>query len=104
TAATVAVNCALDCPKPTATLAGIPTLTLPLPRFTVIAFGAVPVRLAVQVEVPGAFTVPGVQLNPLNCTLAVTVTVAVWLCAPLVAVTITVCAVATVPAVTVNCA
>ena len=53
-------------PEPTTTLAGIPTLTLPLPRFTVIAFGAVPVRLAVQVEVPGAFTVPGVQLNPLN--------------------------------------
>ena len=55
-----------------------------------------------QTDVPGAFTVPGVQLNPLSCTLGVRVTVAVWLCAPLVAVTVTVCAVKTVPAVTVK--
>jgi hypothetical protein len=50
---------------------------LPLARLTVIALVAAPVRLTVQTEVPGAFTVPGAQLNPLSCTLAVSVTVAV---------------------------
>jgi hypothetical protein len=96
----VAVNCTLDWPEPTVALAGTLTLPLALVRLTVIALDAAPVRLTVQADVPGAFTVPGAQLNPLSCTLAANVTVAVWLCAPLVAVTVTVCPVATVPAVT----
>ena len=75
-----------------------------LVKVTVIALDAAPVRLTVQTEVPGAFTVPGAQLNPLSCTLTVNVTVVVWLCAPLVAVTVTLCPVATVPAVTVKVA
>ena len=41
-------------------------MTLPLPRFTVIALDAAPATLTVHVEVPGAFTVTGMQLNPLN--------------------------------------
>ena len=77
---------------------------MPLARLTVIALVAAPVRLTVQTELPGAFTVPGAQLNPLNCTVAASDTVAVCVCAPLVAVTVTVCPVNTVPAVTVNVA
>ena len=77
---------------------------MPLARLTVIALVAAPVRLTVQTDVPGAFTVPGAQLNPLSCTLAASVTVVVCVCAPLVAVTVTVCPVKTVPAVTVKVA
>jgi hypothetical protein len=73
----VAVNCAVDWPEPTVRLAGTLTLPLALVKVTVIALDAAPVRLTVQTEVPGAFTVPGAQLNPLSCTLAVNVMAAV---------------------------
>ena len=62
------MNCALDWPEPTVTLAGTLTLPLPLVKLTVIALDAAPVRLTVQTEVPAALTVPGAQLNPLSCT------------------------------------
>ena len=95
------MNCALDWPDATTTLGGMVTVPFPLPRLTVIALVAAPVRVTVHCAVPGAFTVPGVQLSALNCSVAaVTVTVAVLLCAPLVTVSVTICVVATAPAVT----
>ena len=74
------MNCALDWPEPSVTLAGTLTLPLALVKLTVIALDAAPVRLTVQTEVPGALTVPGAQLNPLNCTDATTRLIAAeWL-------------------------
>ena len=62
TAATVAVNVALLSPAPILTLAGTVTLTLLLRSATLTALEAAAVRAAVQVEVPGAFTVAGEQV------------------------------------------
>jgi hypothetical protein len=42
------------------------TLLFPLARATVVALVAAPVKVTVQRELPGAFTVPGEQLSPLN--------------------------------------
>jgi hypothetical protein len=41
-------------------------LTLLLDNVTLVALEAAAVRVAVQVEVPGAFTVAGEQVKPLN--------------------------------------
>ena len=99
------MNCALDWPDATTTLAGTVTFPFPLARPTVIGpVAAGPVRVRVHCAVPGALTVPGVQLRMLTCTVAATVTVAVWLCAPLVAVTVTIWAIATKFAVAVKVA
>jgi hypothetical protein len=61
--------------------------------------GAAPLNETVHVELPGAFTVAGLHVNPLNCTTGDTVTVAVLLTPLAVAVTVTVCALDTVAAV-----
>ena len=98
------MNCALDCPDATTTLGATVTFPFPLARPTVIALAAAAVRLTVHCVVPGAFTVPGAQLSELNCAVADTVTVAVWVCAPLVAITVTVCVLTTVLAVAVKVA
>ena len=73
------MNCALDWPEPSVTLAGTLTLPLALVKLTVIALDAAPARLTVQTEVPGALTVPGAQLNPLSCTDATRLIAAEWL-------------------------
>ena len=63
TAATVAVNVALLSPAAILTLPGTVTLALLLASVTLEAPEAAAVKLAVQVEVPGAFTVAGEQLK-----------------------------------------
>lgn len=63
TAATVAVNVALLSPEPILTLPGTVTLVLLLESVTLVALAAAEVNAAVQVEVPGAFTVAGEQLK-----------------------------------------
>ena len=76
--ATVAVKGALVSPAPTPTLAGTVMLALLLDRATVAPpEGAGAVRVTVQLDVPGAFTVLGEQLKLLGCTVAVKVMVAV---------------------------
>jgi len=66
TAPTVAVNVALLSPLPIITLPGTVTLALLLASVTLVALDAAAVKVAVQVEVPGAFTVGGEQLKLLN--------------------------------------
>jgi hypothetical protein len=66
TAATVAVNVALLSPEPIVTLAGTVTLALLLDSVTPVELEAAAVKVAVQVEVPGALTVAGEQLKLLN--------------------------------------
>jgi hypothetical protein len=48
------------------TLPGTVTLALLLASVTLVALEAAAVKVAVQVEVPGAFTVAGEQLKLLN--------------------------------------
>ena len=75
---TVAVKGALVSPDPTLTLAGTVMLALLLDRVTVAPPpGAGAVRVTVQLEVPGAFTVAGEQLKLLGCTVMVKDMVAV---------------------------
>jgi hypothetical protein len=75
--ATVAVKVALVRPAPTATLAGTVILALLLDRVTVEPpAGAAAVRLTIQLEVPGAFTVAGEQLRLLGWTVTVNAIVA----------------------------
>ena len=66
TAATVAVNVALLSPEPILIFAGTVTLALLLDSVTLVELEAAAVKVAVQVEVPGAFTVAGEQLKLLN--------------------------------------
>jgi hypothetical protein len=66
TAATVAVNVALLSPLPILTLPGTVMFTLLLESVTLAALEAAAVKVAVQSEVPGAFTVAGEQLKLLN--------------------------------------
>jgi hypothetical protein len=66
TAATVAVKIALLSPAPILTLPGTVTLALLLDSVTLVAPETAAVKAAVQVEVPGAFTVPGEQLKLLS--------------------------------------
>jgi hypothetical protein len=63
TLATLAVNEALLCPDPTATLAGTVILALLLESVTVAPDGAAAFSVTVQLDVPGAFTVAGEQLK-----------------------------------------
>jgi hypothetical protein len=91
TAATVAVNVALLRPDAILTLAGTVTLVLLLDSVTLVELAAAAVKVAVQVEVPGAFTFAGEQVKLLNWAAAnrmvacwfrpfsVAVTVAFWL-------------------------
>ena len=62
----MAVNVALLSPEPTLILAGTVTLALLLDNATLAELEAAAVKVAVQVEVPGAFTVAGEQLKLLN--------------------------------------
>lgn len=62
----MAVNVALFCPAPIFTLSGIVTLVLLLRSEMLTAPGVAPVSATVQVEAPGAFTVPGEQFKLLS--------------------------------------
>jgi hypothetical protein len=88
----VAVKVALLSPPPILVLPGRVTLVLLLSSETLVALEAAEVRVTVQVDVPGAFTVAGEQLKLLSWTAAtkpmvagrlwpfkVAVTVAFWL-------------------------
>ncbi len=66
TTATVAVKVALLSPVPILTLPGTVMLTLLLVSVTLAALEAAAVKVAVQVEVPGAFTLAGEQLKLLS--------------------------------------
>jgi hypothetical protein len=81
TADTVAVNPAVVAPAPTVTFAGTVAFTLLLDSVTRSPPpGAAAVKVTLQAEVPGAFTVPGVQLTLLSVTAAFRLTVAVLVC------------------------
>ena len=74
---TLAVNDALLSPAPTPTFPGTVMLPLLLDRVTVAPpAGAAAVKVTVQLEVPGAFTVAGEQFKLLGCTVTVSATVA----------------------------
>ena len=62
----MAVNVALLSPAPILTLPGTVTLALLLESVTLAALEAAVVKVAVQVDVPGAFTVAGEQVKLLN--------------------------------------
>ena len=62
----MAVNAALLSPLPMLTLPGTVMLALLLESATVVALEAAAVKVAVQSEVPGAFTVAGEQVKLLN--------------------------------------
>jgi len=66
TAATVAVNVALLSPAPILTFPGTVTFALLLNSVMLVGLVAAAVNAAVQVEVPGAFTVAGEQIKLLN--------------------------------------
>jgi hypothetical protein len=77
--AAVAVNATEADPTGAVTEEGTVRLVLLLLRATdKPPAGATALNVTVQAEDPGAFTVPGEQLNPLTVTAAFTVTVAVW--------------------------
>jgi hypothetical protein len=102
TEATFAVTFALVAPASTVALAGTVTIAFPLVNETASPpAGAAPVKLTVQVEVPGALTVAGLQLSVLSWLDGVTVTLADLLTPFVPAVMVTLFALATVPAVTV---
>ena len=90
-------------PAATVTFAGTVTFALPLVRVTANPpTGATPLKVIEHADVPGAFTVAGLQLSPLNCTTGDTVTVAVFTTPLALAVTVTVCTLVTVAAVAVK--
>ena len=99
----MAVKVALLSPLPILTLPGTVTLTLLLASVTLVALEAAAVRLAVQVEVPGAFTLDGEQLKLLSCA-AARLMVACWLWPFRVAVTMALWLLVTVPEVAVKVA
>ena len=70
------MNVALLSPEPILTLAGTVTFALLLVSVTLVALEAAAVNDAVQVEVPGAFTVAGEQLKLLSVAAAVRLMVA----------------------------
>ncbi|MDP9112094.1 MAG: hypothetical protein M3O20_00270 [Acidobacteriota bacterium] len=72
----MAANTALLSPVPMVTLAGTVMLALLLDSVTLSALAAAAVRVTVQVELPGAFTVPGAQLKLLVCAAAARLMVA----------------------------
>ena len=97
TAATAALSMALLSPAPTFTPPGTVTLLLLLSNVTVATPEAAAVKVTVQVEVPGAFTVAGEQLKLLSCAAAARLMVACWLWPLNVAVTIAFWLLLTVP-------
>jgi len=64
--------------------------------------GATPLRVTVQTEVPGAFTLAGLQATPLGVTAVTKLTVVFAVCAFKVAVTVAVALLPTIPAVAVK--
>jgi hypothetical protein len=102
-AATVTVNPAEVAPEATVTLPG--TVAFPLLLDSATASpppGAAPLKVTVQLEVPGAFTLDGLQDKPLGNTPAVKLTGVLTLSPFRVAVSAAVWALLTVPAVAVN--
>jgi len=89
TAATVAVNVALLNPALILALPGTVILALVLTSVTLAALAAAAVRVIVQVEVPGAFTVAGEQVKLLNWVAAARLMMACWLWPLSVAVMVT---------------
>jgi hypothetical protein len=76
--ATVAVNEALVRPEPTLTLLGTVMLPLLLDKATLAPpEGATAVKVTVQLDVPGAFTVAGEQLRLAGCGVTVRPTIVV---------------------------
>ena len=86
------------------TLPGTVTFPLLLDSVTFAALTAAAVRVTVQVEVPGAFTVPGEQLKLLICAAAARLMVACWLWPLRLAVTMALCPLLTAPEVAVKVA
>src|SRR5262249_51965242 len=95
--ATVAVKVPVLDPAPTLTLAGTVMLALLLDSPTLTALEEAAVKVTVQLDVPGAFTVPGEQLKLLSWAAAVRLIVAGWLTPLRVAVTVALWLVAIVP-------
>ena len=98
----MAVKVALLRPTPILTLPGTVTLALLLDSVTLAALTAAAVKVTVQVEVPGAFTVVGEQVKLLSCAAAARLIVAGWLRPFKVAVTVAVWLLLTVPEVAVK--
>jgi hypothetical protein len=97
------VNPAVVAPAATVTFAGTVAFALSLDSATTNPpAGAASLTVTVQAEVPGAFTLAGAQLTPLNVSTAFRLTVAVRLRPPKLAVTVADASVLTVPAVAVN--
>ena len=105
TAATLAVNVPLVWFAAMLTLPGTVTLALLLASATAAPLpGAGPDNVTVQLALPGAFTVPGVQLRLPGTTDTVRLTPVDWLCPFRSAVTVAVWLLPTVPLVTANAA
>jgi hypothetical protein len=102
--ATVAIKVALLSPAPMLTLAGTVTLALLLDSVMLAALTVAAVKVTVQLEVPGAFTVPGEQLKLLICAAAARLMVDGWLWPFKVAVTMALWLLVTVPEVAVKVA
>jgi hypothetical protein len=98
------VKVALLSPAPMVTLAGTVMLALLLDSVTLAALTAAAVKVAVQLEVPGAFTDAGEQLKLLNCAAAARLMVDGWLWPFKVAVTVALWLLLTVPEVAVKVA
>ena len=104
-AATVTVKVPLVRPRAIVTPLGTVMLALLLDSATLAPLeGAEPDSVTVQVEVPGAVTVPGKQLRLPGTTVTVRLTLADWLWPFSVAVTVAVAPLATVPLIAVNVA
>ena len=101
---TLAVNVALLRPAPILTLAGTVMLALLLESATLTALAAAAVSVAVQVDVPGAFTVAGEQLKLPSCARVTRLMVACWLWPFKVAVTMALWLLLTLPDVAVKVA
>ena len=103
TDATVAVNPTVVAPAVAVTLAGTVALALLLDSATARPpLGAAPLSVTVHAEVPGAFTLVGLQVTLLGVTVATRLRVVFAVCAFKVAVTVAVVLLLTVPAVAVK--
>ena len=100
----MAVKVAPLSPTPILTLPGTVTLALLLESVTLEALTVAAVKVTVQVEVPGAFTVAGEQLKLLICAAAARLMVDGWLRPFKVAVTVALWLLLTVPEVAVKVA
>ena len=101
--ATVAVKFPVVAPANTVTLPGTAAFALLLDSATASPPpGAAPLKVTVHAEVPGAFTLAGLQDTPLGVTAVTKLTVVFAVCAFKVAVTVAVALLLTVPAVAVK--